>query len=48
MCRYQGPWEEGVGGAGDGVPCHVFSSSNHEYPLGRRWADLCTMLHEEL
>lgn len=24
--------ESGVGGAEDGTACHVFSSSNHEYP----------------
>lgn len=30
----------GVGGAEDGMACHVFSSSNHEFPLGKRWADL--------
>ena len=25
------------------MACHVFSSSNHAYPQGRRWADLCAM-----
>lgn len=23
--------------------CHVLSSSNQEYPLGKGWADLCVM-----
>lgn len=32
----------GFGGAEDGVACHVFSS-NHQYPIGRHWADLCAM-----
>lgn len=36
------PGRGGFGGAEDGVACHVFSS-NHQYPIGRRWADLCAM-----